>query len=108
MIHTLLITLAIEALVDSLYCHTQRKPQASVLVTGLCVNVLTQMGLWMVLTLFPRPYFPVLLCAEILVFAAEGAWLAAFPSNRLTLGEAWRLSLLRNLVSFAVGLLLPL
>lgn len=108
MIQALLLTLAIEAVVDSLYCRFKRKPQASILITGLCVNVLTQAGLWGILMLFPRPYLPILIGAEILILFVEGLWLAAFPGNRVNISEALRLSLLRNLASFGTGWFIPL
>jgi hypothetical protein len=101
------ITVLVEATVAWLWCRRNRKPVAGILLTGLAGNNLTQAALWTLLFFLSRPYWPVLLSAELVIWLVEAAILAAVPSNRLTPAEAAWLSLWMNLSSFGVGLLLP-
>jgi hypothetical protein len=101
------ITVLIEAVVALFWCRKARKPTRSILLTGLLGNVLTQVGLWALLFLAARPYWPILLSAEVGIWAVEGLLLALIPANHLALPEALRLSLWMNLISFGVGLVLP-
>ena len=52
-------------------------------------------------------HWMILLTAEVGIWAVEGLLLAIIPANRLALREALRLSLWMNLISFGVGLALP-
>jgi hypothetical protein len=101
------ITILVEALVALLWCQIKKKPARSIVLTGLAGNLLTQAGLWALLLLVVRPYWLVLLTAEVGIWAVEGLLLAVIPTNNLTLPEALRLSLWMNLFSFGVGLALP-
>jgi len=102
------ITALVEALVALIWCRKTKKPTRSILLTGLAGNVLTQAGLWALLLLIAvRPYWAILLIAEVGIWALEGLLLAVIPANRLTLREALRLSLWLNLISFGSGLALP-
>jgi hypothetical protein len=102
------ITALVEALVTLLWCRKTRKPTRSILLTGLAGNILTQAGLWALLLLIPvRTYWAILLTAEVGIWALEGLLLAVIPANRLTLRAALSLSLWMNLISFGVGLALP-
>lgn len=76
------------------------------MLTTLAGNILTQAGLWILLMLIWQPYWPIFLVAEVVIWIVEGL-LMALPANHLTLVEAMRLSLWMNLVSFGVGLVLP-
>jgi hypothetical protein len=101
------VTALVEAAVTWAWCRFRHKPAGSILLIGLAGNLLTQAALWALLLLVPRPYWLVLLPAEVAIWLAEAALLAAVPSNRLSPAEAARLSLWMNLSSFGMGLLLP-
>ena len=101
------ITLALESIALLAWCRVMKKPAGSIFLTGLAANVLTQGLLWSLLWLLVRPYWVILLAAEVGIWFLESLLLAALPSNRLRLGEAMRLSLWMNLVSFGAGLFLP-
>lgn len=108
MVASLGITALVEALVALVWCRKTRKPPRSILLTSLAGNILTQAGLWALLLLIAvRLYWAVLLAAEVGIWAVEGLLLAAMPANRLTPRAALRLSLWMNLISFGVGLALP-
>lgn len=102
------VTALVEALVALLWCRKNRKPARSILLIGLAGNILTQAGLWALLFLISVwRYWAILLTAEMGIWAVEGLLLAFIPANRLSLCEALRLSLWMNLISFGVGLTLP-
>ena len=102
------ITALVEALVASLWCRKTRKPPWNILLTGLAGNILTQAGLWALLLLIAvRHYWTILLTAEVGIWAMESLLLAVIPANRLSPFEALRLSLWMNLISFGIGLMLP-
>lgn len=102
------ITALVEALVALLWCRKNRKPTRSILLTSLAGNILTQAGLWTLLLMIAvRRYWAILLTAEVGIWAVEGLLLAVIPTNHLSLREALRLSLWMNLISFGVGLMLP-
>lgn len=101
------ITASVEALVALLWCRKNRKPARIILLIGLAGNILTQTGLWALLLIAVRRYWAILLTAEVGIWAVEGLLLAFIPANRLPLCEALRLSLWMNLISFGVGLTLP-
>ena len=102
------ITALLEALVALLWCRKTNKPPRTILLTSLAGNILTQAGLWALLLLIPvRLYWPILLTAEVGIWSVEGFLLAVIPANRLTLRQAFQLSLGMNLISFGVGLALP-
>ncbi len=104
---TLGLTLLIESLVALVWRRAKHKPALSILLTVLAANLLTQAALWALLWLLARPYWVILLFAEVGIWLVEGALLAAIPANRLRPTEALRLSLWINLASFGAGLLLP-
>lgn len=108
MIKTLLITVAVEAVVDLLFCRIKRKPIISILTTGLWANLWTQTGLWLLLSFLPGSYLPILISAEVLIWFIEGLCFIAVSRNRLRIREAMLLSLLRNLISFGIGAILPI
>jgi hypothetical protein len=104
---TLGITILLEGWVALVWCRRAQKPARSILLTGVLGNIATQVGLWTLLLVAARPYWLILLTAEVGIWAVEGFLLAVIPANRLALSEALRLSLWMNLVSFGVGLALP-
>ena len=101
------LTLALESPVALVWCRVTKKPARNILLTALIANVLTQTALWVLLWFLVRPYWMVLLVAEIGIWAIESLVLQALPSNQLRLAEAMRLSLWMNLISFGLGLVLP-
>ncbi len=107
MLLSLGLTLALESLVALAWSRIKKKPALSIPLTGLAANLLTQLALWAALGLLVRPYWAILLPAEIAIWLVEGLILAAPPCNHLRLAEALRLSLWMNLVSFGVGLMMP-
>lgn len=98
----------VEALVAWFWCRKNRKPPRSILLTSLAGNILTQVGLWTLLLLIAlQHYWVILLSAEVGIWAVEGLLLAVISANQLPLRMALRLSLWMNLISFGVGLMLP-
>ena len=108
LIFTLLITVIAEGLVVTGYSVRCRKPIYPILLTSICANLITQSFLWIVLLIFFRYYLMTLIIAEILIWMAESVLLYSVPANRLQYFDAAFLSLGMNLISFALGLLLPL
>lgn len=107
MISTLLFTIVIETSVVIGYCVWRRKPIRSILITSLVANLITQLLLWGVLNLFFQNYLVTLLIAEVLIWILEGLILYYVRANQLTFRQAAQLSMIMNLVSFAVGWFLP-
>jgi hypothetical protein len=105
---TLSLTIFAESLVVLGYCFWQQKPVRSILATSICANLVTQLFLWGILSLYFQQYIIVLLIAEILIWVIEGVALYAVPSNRLGWRDVLLLSLSMNLVSFALGWFLPI
>ena len=105
---TLSITIFTESLVVLGYCFWRKKPVRSILATSICANLVTQLFLWGLLRLFFQQYIKVLLIAETLIWLIEGVALYAVPTNRLGWRDALLLSLSMNLISFALGLFLPI
>ncbi len=108
MIAALLVTIVIESVVDLFYCLCKKKPWISIVITGLWANFWTQAGLGMILKFSPASYPPILISAEMLIWLVEWLCFAVVPSNRLNIREAMWLSLLCNLTSFGIGLILPI
>ena len=108
MIVTLLVTILVEGLVAMVYSTWVRKPLYPILLTGICANIITQSFLWIVLIVFFQYYLVALALAEILIWTAESLLLYSIPANRLRFLDAAVLSLIMNLVSFSLGLFLPL
>lgn len=108
MISTLFITIVTEGLIALGYCIWRKKPVASIMLTSIGANILTQLLLWLALIIFFRHYLNVLLIVEFLIWIMEGLALYYVSTNRLRLAEAMILSLSMNLVSFVLGWFLPL
>jgi hypothetical protein len=105
---TLSLTIFAESLVVLGYCFWRQKSVGSILLTSLCANLLTQLFLWGILSLYFQQYIIVLLIAEILIWMIESLVLYFVPANRLRWTDAVLLSLCMNLVSFALGWFLPI
>ena len=82
--------------------HWQAFPLRLVILT--IANLVTQFLLITALALSPFPYWPTLLIAEMLIVLIEAEFLT---KSGLSRRESLNLSFLFNLVSFGLGLLLP-
>ena len=89
------------------YSIWQKKPIRPILYTSFLANLITQSLLWVVLNFFFQHYLTSLVVTEILIWIIESAMLYYVPANKLLFHEATVLSLLMNLVSFALGWFLP-
>lgn len=107
MIFTLLFTIVIEGVVVIGYSIWRTKPTASILLTSIFANLITQSLLWIGLNLFFHYYLITLFVAEILIWIIESVLLHLFPANHLDLTESTFLSLMMNLISFGIGWFLP-
>ena len=108
MIKTLTVTILLEGIFISGYSLWQKKPLAGVLLASVIVNVLTQIMLWGVLTLFPQHYLITLFTAEVFIWLIESTFLYLFPASQIQWTEALLLSLGMNLTSFGIGWFLPI
>ena len=107
MIQTLAITVVVEGSVCFLYSIRRKKPLRPILLTSVLANLLTQSMLWIVLNIFYKHYLLALLVAEVFIWIIEGYILFGLRFNQLKSGEAFSLSLIMNVSSFALGWLLP-
>lgn len=108
MIVTLFITIVIEGLVVLGYAFGRGKPVCPILLSSICINILTQSLLWLGLNLFFQHYIAALIIAEVLIWGVEGSLLYAIPANQLQVKDAILLSLIMNLMSFGLGWFLPI
>ncbi|HLO17653.1 MAG TPA: hypothetical protein VK206_22675 [Anaerolineales bacterium] len=108
MIVTLFTTILLEGAVVLGYCIWRKKPVRPILLTSVCINLITQSILWIALNLFFSHYLIALLIVEILIWLMESIVLYSFPANQLRFIEALFLSLSMNLTSFALGWFLPI
>jgi len=106
-IATLAITILVESAVVASYAIWRKKPLYHLLFSSIYANLLTQVFLWVALTLFPHDYLITLFIAEICIWGIEAFILYLYRYNRLTLREAMLLSLAMNLASFSIGWFLP-
>jgi hypothetical protein len=107
-IQTLAITIVIEGAICLVYAVWQKKPIGPILITSVLANLITQSLLWIVLNIFYQHYLVTLLIAEILIWLIEGLLFYVSGLNRLNAKESLLLSLLMNLSSFGLGLVLPI
>ena len=108
LIITILITITFESIVVLVYSTLYGKPLRPILTSSVIANLLTQFFLWIMLNLFFQHYLVTLCFAEILIWMIESYLLYRFPANQLRFPQAAFLSLIMNLASFAIGLLLPI
>ena len=107
MILTLFITIIIECLVLTGYSFWRRRSARSLLISSICINILTQSFLWLGLNLFFRHYLVALMVSEVLIWGIESILLYSVTANQLPFKDAVLLSLSMNLTSFAIGWFLP-
>ncbi len=104
-----LATLVIESLLVLIYAAVMKEGAFVWLTQVLLVNMATQPALWLALELQRGhlPYALILALAEPLIWLGEAALLYLLQGKRLPFKRALVLSLVLNIVSFGVGLLLP-
>jgi len=108
LIVTFFITIIIEGIVVIVYSSWRKKPLGPILFTSIIANLITQSFLWIVVNLFFQHYLVILIAAEVFIWIIEGFVLCYVSSNQLTFTEAISLSLSMNLLSFAIGWVLPI
>ena len=108
MILTLVVTILVEGIIVSGYSIWRKKPLGPILFTSIVANLITQSFLWIVVNLFFQHYLVILMAAEVFIWIIEGFVLCYVSSNQLTFTEAISLSLSMNLLSFALGWVLPI
>ena len=108
MIVTLFITIIIEAVFVIGYARWREKPARPILLTSICINILTQSLLWIGLDLFFRHYLIALIVAEVFIWGIESILLYSILASHLSSKEAILLSLGMNVSSFALGWFLPI
>jgi len=103
------ITIAIELLLGFVYIRWKNRELFPTLALLALANVITQFALWAALTTFIEGNSLTLtIILEIIIWLVEGVVFYLPQRKDLTFKEAALLSLLLNLVSFTIGLLLPL
>ncbi|MGZ9234325.1 MAG: hypothetical protein ACXW4E_02260 [Anaerolineales bacterium] len=107
MIPTLLVTIITESTVAFGYSIWRKKPVPPLLLTSVCINLITQSFLWIGLNLYFRHYLLTLIIAEFLIWMVESVLLYSVSANRLRLTDATLLSLTMNLASLLLGWFLP-
>lgn len=108
MIQTLAITIILEGVICLVCAIWWKKPVRPILITSVFANLITQSLLWIALNLFFQHYLATLLTTEILIVLIESILFYGLRLNHLSLGESLILSLMMNLSSFGLGLLLPI
>jgi hypothetical protein len=107
-IRALSITIILEGAVGLGYSNWRKKPVLSIFITSVIANLITQSLLWIALNMFFQHYLLVLSVAEILIWLVESLIFHGFRPNHLGVGESLFFSLIINLSSFGLGLLLPI
>jgi len=101
-------TLAVELVLGLVYALWRKHPVFYLLTVILLMNMITQPILWLTLSsTFVGVSIVRTLMAEIIVWLVEGWILLKALPGRITNKEAFLLSLVLNLASFGVGLVLP-
>jgi hypothetical protein len=105
---TLPLTLIIEILLAMGVALIRKKGTTTLVTLVMIGNLVTQVGLWVVLTSSPlNNYWGVLGTSEVAIWLTE-ALILYFPMhNSISLREAMGMSLMFNGTSFGLGLLLP-
>lgn len=104
----LVTTLAAELLLGALYVVWRKRPAVLILTVILLLNLVTQPALWLTVSGFSGKY-PVIavLFAELVVWLVEAGGLFLAQRKTIGFGEALLVSLVLNVASFGIGLLLP-
>ena len=103
------LTVVVEGLIVLAYATARGLRIRHWLAHAVFINTVTQPPLWYLMGLLPADiaYFPALTAAESLVWVVEAFFLRMLAGRWLTLKKALHLSLVMNVVSCGVGLLLP-
>ena len=105
---TLPITLLLEGAVAFVYATVKKYSRVTLLTLVALVNLITQPLLWgVVMTRTEGGHWLGYILLEVLILLIEAALLYLLRRKTQTFKESLMLSLLLNVVSFAVGLLLP-
>lgn len=103
------ITLVIELLLALGYALQRKRPLLPTLTLVGLANVITQFGLWAALTAFSESNALALTFGlEIIILGVEALIIYLPQREDITFKEAALLSLIFNIVSFGIGLLLPI
>ena len=103
------VTLVIELVLALGYALKRKRHLLPTLTLVGLANVITQFALWAALTAFSETNaFFLTIGLEILILGVEALIFYLPQRNEITFKEAALLSLLLNLVSFGIGLLLPI
>jgi hypothetical protein len=103
------VTIVIEGLVALVYAAVRGLRMWHWLAYAVLINLVTQPALWRLMGLLPADiaYFPALAAAESLAWVVEASLLHLLAGDRLGVWNALALSLVLNVASCGVGLLLP-
>ena len=105
-----LVTILVEGIIIFGYAAMRDEAHFPWLTQGVLENLVTQPALWFVI-MSQRgnlPYFITVSMTEIVIWVAEAALLCLLRGRQLAFKRALALSLILNVVSFSVGILLPL
>jgi len=104
------LTIVVEGLIVLAYAAATGLRIPHWLAYVVLANLVTQPALWYLMGLLPADiaYVPALTAAESVVWVAEAGLLRLLAGGRLGVGHALMLSLVLNVASCGVGLLLPL
>jgi hypothetical protein len=105
---SLIFTILMEGMIVLIFGLLKKKPLRYLLFSGVLLNLITQPLLWAVLNIFFQHYLIALIITELFIWAFEGFLLFVLPCNQLSNKQAFSLSLVMNLASFGIGMLLPL
>ena len=103
------LTIVVEGLIVLAYAAARGLRIPHWLAYAVLISTVTQPALRYLMGLLPADiaYFPALTAAESLVWVVEAFFLRMLAGRWLTLKKALHLSLVMNVVSCGVGLLLP-
>lgn len=102
------LTVVVELLVALAYALWRKRSRVKLLTIVLMMNLITQPALWLIITsLKSNTAFWPLAIGEVIVWLVEGGILAFALRKQAKFPEALALSLVLNLASFGIGLLLP-
>jgi hypothetical protein len=103
------LTMLIEAVALAVYCAIRRQPKLAMLTLNLSGNLLTQLVLWFLLVNYASGGLGwiIILVTEALIVLIEAAILYWPQRKTLTFKEALGVSFMVNLLSFTVGIFIP-
>ncbi len=105
---TLPLTVIVEGIIVLIYAHVRKHSRATLLTLVTLANLISQPALYFFLTIRADGVnFVFLGLIECCIWLLEAVLLYASQRKTLSFGESLKLSALLNVVSFAIGLLLP-